>query len=174
MGHFWPTKQNNPWQSHRSQTVRLPHRKKTKVKIIKTLAQLTLAIVLAASIHFALGQPGPGGGAPPDDDKFPMLPIIRALDTNYDGKLSADELLPRLPNGQKFTLPDGGKFPVLPNMKALDTNVDGELDANEIANAPAALKTLDKNTDGKLTWDEYMSPPPTDLDGNDGPPPGRQ
>ena len=68
----------------------------------------------------------------------------------------------------------GGKFPVLPNMKALDTNVDGELDANEIANAPAALKTLDKNTDGKLTWDEYMSPPPTDLDGNDGPPPGRQ
>ncbi len=165
------------------------------MKIIKNITQLTLAIGLAASIHLAQGQPGPGGfggpGGPPNGGKFPVPPIINALDTNGDGvidsneianasaalltldkngdgKLSAEELKPQMPsgrNGQQFTPPDGGKFPTLPIMKALDTNGDGELDASEIANAPAALKTLDANGDGQLTRDEYMPARPNGFGG---------
>ncbi|HWY32286.1 MAG TPA: hypothetical protein VNX46_16105 [Candidatus Acidoferrum sp.] len=159
---------------------------------ITTLLALTLA--LGASITIAQSQPG-GGGGPPDDGKFPMPPLIKALDVNEDGiidsneianasvelltldkngdgKLSADELMPQLPDGQKFALPDGGKFPTLPLMKALDTNGNGELDASEIANASTALKTLDKNGDGKLTKDEYLPQFPGGRP--DGPPPGDQ
>ena len=151
---------------------------------------LILAFGLATATCVAQGQGGPPGGG-----HRPMFPIIAALDTNHDGvidsneianasaalltldkngdgKLSADELMPQLPDGQKFAPPDGGKFPTLPIMKALDTNGDGEIDASEIANASTALKTLDKNGDGKLTRDEIMPQFPGGRP--DGPPPGDQ
>ena len=138
-----------------------------------------LALTLALGTSITLVRSQSDGGRPPDDGRFPVLPLIKALDVNGDGiidsneianasaelltldkngdgKLSADELKPQFPDGAPPDMPSDFKFPVLPIMKALDTNGDGELDAAEIANAAAALKTLDKNGDGKLTRDEFM------------------
>lgn len=167
------------WQPHRRPDDPVAtHRKKTNMKIIKNITQLTLAALLGAAIPSVQAQPE-GFDGPPDGGKMPAIPIMSALDVdtngiidsneianaskelltldkNGDGKLSADELKPQFPNGAPPDMPSDFKFPVLPIMKALDTNGDGELDAAEIANAPAALKTLDKNGDGKLTRDEIM------------------
>jgi hypothetical protein len=166
------------------------HILKTTIMKITTILALTLA--LGASTALVQGQPG-GPGGPPGGGRFPMPPIIKALDVNGDGtidsneianasaelltldkngdgKLSAEELKPKMDGD--FTPPGGGKFPTLPIMKALDTNGDGELDASEIANASTALKTLDKNGDGELTRDEYM--PQFHGGRPDGPPPGDQ
>jgi len=120
--------------------------------------------------------------------------IIKALDTNGDGIIDANEIanapaalktLDKKGNGQ-LTIdefigpwvrgangasrgPDGQRPPQLPLVKALDINGDGVIDASEIANAAAALLKLDKNGDGKLTPDEYL---PLRLARGDGPPPG--
>ncbi|MDR3459341.1 MAG: hypothetical protein P4N60_18070 [Verrucomicrobiae bacterium] len=160
---------------------------------MKIITQLTMAIGLAATIQFAQAQPG-GPGGPHGGGKFPLPPIIKALDVNGDGiidsneianasaelltldkngdgKLSAEELKPK--SDGDFTPPGGGKMPTLPILKALDANGDGELDATEIANASTALKTLDTNGDGQLTRDEIMPAPPGGFGGNGGPPPGQ-
>jgi hypothetical protein len=160
------------------------------MKIIKNITQLLLAAVLGGIIPSVQAQPE-GFDGPPGGGKMPVIPIMSALDANTngvieadeianaskalltldkngDGKLSAEELKPKFPDGAPSDMPSDFKFPVLPVMKALDTNGDGELDAAEIANATAALKTLDKNGDGKLTRQEIMpqfpggfrSPPP--------------
>ncbi len=83
---------------------------------------------------------------------------LRVLDTNADGKLTADELHP--PRPADAPQPPAGEAradrprPRDPLMAALDTDEDGVLSATEIANAPAALAKLDVNHDGKLTSDE--------------------
>jgi len=156
---------------------------------MKKIKQLCLALVLGGTIQAIQAQQD-GFGGPPGGGKFPVPPIMKALDVNGDGvidsnemanasselltldkngdgKLSTDELkfeLPTGPDGQPMT-PPGGKIPTLPVMKALDTNADGELFAEEIANAPAALKTLDKNGDGKLTREEIMPQMPGGFGG---------
>ena len=77
------------------------------------------------------------------------------LDTNHDGKLSAEEcgFLPGADDVdakalQKARLVFMAENPVL---AALDTDHDGEISSAEIANSPASLKTLDIVADGRLT-----------------------
>lgn len=86
---------------------------------------------------------------------------LRLLDTNADGVISAEELHPPRPAdaptraGQTPPAADGDRpRPPSPLMHALDTDRDGALSAAEIANAPASLRALDKNGDGQLTGDE--------------------
>ena len=96
---------------------------------------------------------------------------LKALDKNGDGQLTLDEYIGpwvRGTNGPPPS-PDGRRPPLLPLIKALDVNGDGILDASEIANASAILLKLDKNGDGQLTPDEYL---PAHLARGDGPPPG--
>lgn len=92
---------------------------------------------------------------------------IRTLDTNGDGIVSADELHPARPADAPTPPADAPKHddadhphPVDPVMLALDANGDGALSAAEIANASASLAALDLNKDGKLTPDELRPLPP--------------
>jgi hypothetical protein len=94
---------------------------------------------------------------------------IKTLDTNNDGKVSADELRPKPPADAPQPPPDAPRPPADrphpddPVMLALDANKDGELSAAEIANATASLKALDANGDGKLSPDEFRPLPPPDA-----------
>jgi hypothetical protein len=150
----------------------------------------------------ANAQPQDGAGPPPPGPwhRHPPVPlIIKALDTNGDGIIDANEIanataaLKTLDkNGDgRLTVEEyigpwasrtngpasnsqGRRPPLPPVVKVLDTNGDGIIDANEMSNAPAALKTLDKNGDGQLTPDEYLPPRPPFRDGafDEGPPGG--
>ena len=96
---------------------------------------------------------------------------LKALDKNGDGQLTLDEYIgpwARGTNGPPAG-PDGRRPPALPLIKALDVNGNGIIEASEIANASVALLKLDKNGDGKLTPDEYL---PLQFARGDGPPPG--
>ena len=150
------------------------------MKTLKLLAILGLPLGLVAT---ALAQtdapqagPRPGHRPPPplmralDADHDGVISAgeiasaasaLRLLDTNADGTLSADELHPPRPAGA----PDRGNRPMPPVdadharplpplMRALDADHDGALSAAEIANAPASLAALDGNHDGNLTADE--------------------
>ncbi len=116
------------------------------------------------------GDEGQGHRPPP-----PPCPMMRVLDADHNGELSAEEIA----NASKalLTLDENGDGalsreelrpppPPSPLMVALDTNKDGQLSAEEIANASKALLKLDTNGDGTLTRDELMPPPP--------PPPAEQ
>jgi len=154
-----------------------------KTKMKTTLALLALgASALAASAQDNNGSlppngPGPCGHHPPP------LPLVMALDINHDGvinsneianasavlktldkngdgQLTADEYLPPRPAQMGDANGKQHRPPPSPVIAALDANQDGVIDASEIANASAALLTLDKNGDGQLTRDEFCPPPP--------------
>jgi hypothetical protein len=138
------------------------------------------------------GPGGPGGGRGHGGPGGPGArghPIVRVLDADKDGTISASEIAnssaailtldsngdgkitkddapvppadaPQRP-ADAPTPPDGARpHPNDPIMLALDANGDGELSAAEIANAPTSLKALDTNKDGALTPDEYRPLPP--------------
>lgn len=157
---------------------KLPH-------LVAALALSSLGILSAQTApdteshgHRRGGHRGPGGH-----------PIIRALDADKDGEISAAEIanapaalktldldgdgaisaaeLHARRSGSAPTPPAGaparhgdGNRPVDPVMLALDADKDGALSATEIANAAASLKALDANSDGKLTPDELRPLPP--------------
>ena len=157
---------------------------------------VTIALTSAASL-FAQSPPAEGGRGPrhggpggPGRGHGFGSPIVRALDTdkdgelsaaeiaaaatslkaldkNSDGAISADELRPPRPAGAPEgatpppNAPSGNRpHPADPVMLALDANADGTLSATEIANAARSLAALDLNKDGKLTRDELRPLPP--------------
>jgi len=108
-------------------------------------------------------------------------PILKALDTNADGALSADEIQSGpdslraldqnddgvlLPDETRLVLPDGSQFPpgfmgemmqnprVQPLMNLIDRNGDFIIDADEIDNSGAAIKRLDADGDWTLSATE--------------------
>jgi uncharacterized protein YuzE len=73
--------------------------------------------------------------------------VLRTLDRDHDGALSASECGAPARYGPQFML-------VHPVVAALDADHDGVISAAEIANASAALKTLDRDGDGDLSENE--------------------
>jgi hypothetical protein len=57
---------------------------------MKITTLLALTLVLGASITLVRSQPD--GSGPPDDGKFPVLPLIKALDVNGDGIIDSNEI----------------------------------------------------------------------------------
>jgi hypothetical protein len=177
-------------------------------RILSLGAALGLTAALSAQTGDTGGPRGPGGGGPgrgpggpgrgpggPGRGGHPIVRVLDAdkdgtisaaeianaakailtLDSNGDGKISKDDApVPPADSPQRPadapTPPDGERpHPNDPIMLALDANTDGELSAAEIANAPTSLKALDLNKDGVLTPDEYRPLPP---EGADHPPRG--
>lgn len=102
---------------------------------------------------------------------------LRALDTNGDGAVTADELRPARPadasasGGERPQRPAGVErpHPFNPVMFALDADEDGALSAAEITNATASLQALDLDGDGQLTFDEFCPLPPEGARSRKGP-----
>src|SRR3954470_21116790 len=145
------------------------------MKNLVRILSLGAAFGLTAALSAQTGAPrGPGGGGPGRGPGGPGRghPIVRALDADKDGTISAAEIanaakaiLTLDANGDgkinkedapvppadapawladATTPPDGTRpHPKDPIMLALDANGDGELSAAEIANAPTSLKALD-------------------------------
>jgi Ca2+-binding EF-hand superfamily protein len=147
------------------------------------VTRLAVAVGLTTCACLVQAQPGGQGGpgGPRGGGRPPMPPIMKALDTdsngeisaseitnapaalkaldkNSDGKVTSDELMPSLPAGMtnrfNMTPPGAGQRPKDPLMSEIDTDGDGTLSATEIDNAATALKTLDTNSDGILSQDE--------------------
>lgn len=162
---------------------------------MKTLHRLlTLSLSLgAAAAAFAQTSDAPRGPRP--GHRPPPHPLIRALDANRDGEITAGEIAsapsslrtldtdgdgalsfaelhPAPPAGAPAPPAPGNRAgrprPVDPVMLALDANADGALSSAEIAHAAASLAALDANADGKLTRDELR---PAGGPPHDGPPP---
>ena len=159
-----------------------------KLQYVSAMLALTTAGVLSAQTSDTTAPRGPhrGGHRGPGG---PGHPIVRALDADKNGEISAeeitaapaalakldansdgvvaiDELRPARP-ADAPTPPAGAKARMAARahpddlmMLALDANKDGALSATEIAGAVASLKALDANSDGKLTRDELRPLPP--------------
>lgn len=69
--------------------------------------------------------------------------VLKTLDKNNDGRLTADEYL------------GVGESAMSPLVKILDFNGDGVIDEKEISKASLSLRMLDKNGDGKLNPSEF-------------------
>jgi hypothetical protein len=162
--------------------------------IIRLAVTLGLGAFTSLAQQQAGGRGGPPGG-PHGMGRPPVPPVMKVLDADRDGELSAaeianasnalltldkdgdgklstTELMPPPPGGtNQFGLrpPAGAKPPVPLVIAALDPNEDGELDATEIANASASLLQLDVNADGKLSRDELRPPRPSGPGGQGGP-----
>jgi len=149
----------------------------------KTVTQILMVSIFGASLALAQGPggrppggppPGGGGGAPDGDGPPPAPPLMRALDKdadgtisadelaeapaslktldkNNDGKLTKDEMAPPKPKGDDDEKRSRRKRHVPPVVKVIDADENGEFSAEEIANATKALQALDKNGDGKLS-----------------------
>jgi len=76
---------------------------------------------------------------------------LKTLDTNGDGALSKDELIPADAKADDEKKKGRRKPHVPPVIKVLDANADGEISAEEINGAVAALLALDANEDLKLS-----------------------
>ncbi len=164
---------------------------KTSLKLTLALLPLALAgttLAQTAPTSDATPRRGPGGHGGPggpggrgnpivrviDTDKNHELSaaeiansaiVIRALDLNGDGTVSATELRPARPaDAPARPAPPADApartRPVEPVMLALDANSDGALSAAEITNAATSLLALDANKDGKLTAEEFRPLPP--------------
>lgn len=89
--------------------------------------------------------------------------VLRALDQNHDGKLTADECGQGFEKAMDPQILQMGRRAFMrshPVLAALDADHDGEISASEMQNAVAALETLDKNGDGKLVPAELFPEPP--------------
>jgi len=95
--------------------------------------------------------------------------LLKALDTNNDGIIDANEINNATNSLKKLDRRGDGKLtedeylfdtearPSLsPLVRVLDINKDGIIDAEEIKQAPMSLRMLDKNFDGRLTGNEYL------------------
>jgi Ca2+-binding EF-hand superfamily protein len=128
-----------------------------------------LLSLLVVSSSFA-GAQGPGGGAPPP------RPVFLALDTDHDGKLSADEIaaaskslltLDADHDGQLTSLeylpsqndPNANKpNETVTRLMVLDRNGDGVLTKDEVPERMQGMfDRIDTNHDGKLTQDEIKA-----------------
>ena len=153
--------------------------------ILATLAFTPLGFLFAQTSDGA-GHRGPRRGGPHGPGGHPMVRALdadkdgelsaaeitaapaslKALDKNADGSVSLDEIRPARPAGAPTPSADptlrreDRTRPVDPVMLALDASKDGALSATEMANATASLKVLDANSDGKLTRDELRPLPP--------------
>lgn len=88
---------------------------------------------------------------------------LQKLDTDHDGKLSAEEcgfsLDPHLQTKLDPDFVSRARLAFMrgtPVLAALDSDHDGEISAAEITNSSVALESLDRNHDGTLTPDEVI------------------
>jgi Ca2+-binding EF-hand superfamily protein len=155
---------------------------------------LMLALMTGA---IATAQEPPSGQRPPPPPVPPLLALFDAdhdgalsaaeiqnataalgkLDQDADGKITAEEMRPPRPEGDKPATGDTAQGPRPPHMPpppvivALDTDKNGSVSAAELENAATSLKTLDENSDGALSIQELLDigPPPPHMNEEDGP-----
>lgn len=68
------------------------------------------------------------------------------LDTNHDGRVTADEYAER-----------GAEWQRRQRFDDWDTNRNGVIDSNEWNAAPQLFRRLDTNRDSRVTWDEFRA-----------------
>jgi Ca2+-binding EF-hand superfamily protein len=121
------------------------------------------------------GPGGPGGQRGPGGPGGFRSPLLNALDSNRDGKLSADEIAAAPRSLLKLDINGDGSITLeelqpppetaiaspddlATQLMAFDKNEDGQLTADEL---PARMQSLftraDTNHDGKLTRDEIRA-----------------
>ena len=128
-----------------------------------------IALLLASPLLLAAGQKG---GPKMDANGFP--PHLSALDTNKDGKLSADEIS-AAENDRIAKLDANGDGEVtaeefkahreerrhergLKMMARLDTNGDGVISTDEVkAKGHERMMKLDTNGDGEISAEEFKA-----------------
>jgi hypothetical protein len=135
-----------------------------------------LVLALAAGGLQAQDANPPGNRPPPpvllkalDGDKDGSLSAdeianssaaLLELDKNEDGKLSPREISPPPPKRKGKNPPPKGPLVIV---KALDLDQDRFLSAEEIEDAPESLAALDKNEDGTISKEELRpGKPPVD------------
>jgi hypothetical protein len=122
-----------------------------KTKSLLTLAAIFGALSLTAFAQDAGGPPGQGGQG--GMMRRPPIPlIVKALDTNGDGVIDADEIA----NASA-------------NLKKLDKNGDGKLTRDEYLGKPPMMGNRRPPMDGQGGDNQAGGPPP--QDGAGGPPP---